>query len=187
MEYPIALRNFVDRFTNLIKGAAHDEQVILSIGSKLLADLIACDDWLSPECAKHHPQNYRQYLLYCDPYERFSVVSFVWGPGQLTPVHDHTVWALIGVLRGSERNEQFTLGLLGQPMNCLENKVTLRHGIEQVSPTIGDIHRVSNASLDQVSISIHVYGGNIGKIKRNVYDLETGAAKQFVSGYSISS
>ena len=41
--------------------------------------------------AQPHPQYYQQHLLHCDPLERFSVVSFVWGPGQKTPVHDHTV------------------------------------------------------------------------------------------------
>jgi predicted metal-dependent enzyme (double-stranded beta helix superfamily) len=66
----------------------------------------------------------------------------------------------------------------------LEGEVTSRGSIEQVSPTIGDIHRVSNASLEEVSISIHVYGGNIGKIKRHAYDLKTGTATHFVSGYS---
>ena len=52
-----------------------------------------------------------------------------------------------------------------------------------VSPTIGDIHRVSNACDDRVSISIHVYGGNIGRIHRHVFDPATGAEKSFVSGY----
>ncbi len=32
--------------------------------------------------------------------ERFCVVSFVWGPDQATPIHNHTVWGLVGVLRG---------------------------------------------------------------------------------------
>jgi predicted metal-dependent enzyme (double-stranded beta helix superfamily) len=55
---------------------------------------------------------------------------------------------------------------------------------ECVSPTIGDLHRVANARVDGVSISVHAYGGNIGKIVRHVYDLQTGATKDFVSGYS---
>jgi predicted metal-dependent enzyme (double-stranded beta helix superfamily) len=52
-----------------------------------------------------------------------------------------------------------------------------------VSPRIGDIHRVSNAFSDRTSISIHVYGGNIGAVNRSVYP---GGArrKKFVSGYS---
>jgi hypothetical protein len=44
------------------------------------------------EFAEPAPDTYRQYLLHCDPLERFSVVSFVWGPGHRTPIHDHTVW-----------------------------------------------------------------------------------------------
>lgn len=73
----------------------------------MLAKLIAHDDWLPEACAVPHPQYYRQYLLHCDPAERFSLVSFVWGPGQRTPVHDHMVWGLIGMLRGAEISTGF--------------------------------------------------------------------------------
>ncbi len=41
--------------------------------------------------------------------------------------------------------------------------------VEKVSSRDGDIHRVSNALAESVSISIHVYGGNIGAVKRAVY------------------
>jgi predicted metal-dependent enzyme (double-stranded beta helix superfamily) len=43
---------------------------------------------------------------------------------------------------------------------------------------------VSNALSDRASISIHVYGANIGAVKRHVYDPETGSVETFVSGYS---
>ncbi len=55
--------------------------------------------------------------------------------------------------------------------------------VEAVSPTIGDWHRVSNAS-DGISISIHVYGGNIGTTSRHRLN-ETGQIIDFVSGYDI--
>jgi predicted metal-dependent enzyme (double-stranded beta helix superfamily) len=55
--------------------------------------------------------------------------------------------------------------------------------VAAVSPRIGDIHRVSNAYPDRVSISIHVYGANIGAVERATYDT-TGQAKRFVSGYA---
>jgi predicted metal-dependent enzyme (double-stranded beta helix superfamily) len=42
---------------------------------------------------------------------------------------------------------------------------------------------VANAFQDRVSISIHVYGGNIGAVERAIYDGE-GRAKPFVSGYA---
>jgi predicted metal-dependent enzyme (double-stranded beta helix superfamily) len=53
-----------------------------------------------------------------------------------------------------------------------------------VSPAIGDIHVVRNGLLDRASISIHVYGANIGAVRRHVFDAATGAPKTFVSGYS---
>ena len=112
-----------------------------------------------------------------------SVVSFVWGPGQKTPVHDHTVWGVIGMLRGGEtcapyRNESGRIVAAGEPAR-------LRPGdVDAVSPAIGDIHRVANAYDDRVSISIHAYGANIGKVRRHVFDVETGAVKEFVSGYA---
>jgi predicted metal-dependent enzyme (double-stranded beta helix superfamily) len=177
--------HFVQELTHLVDDVGPAEEDALRRGGRaLLQALVANDDWLPEEFAQPHPQYYQQYLLYADPQNRFSVVSFVWGPGQKTPVHDHTVWALIGMLCGSERGERFALAGEGRPMRRL-GEDTLHPGeVDEVSPTIGDIHRVSNALDDQVSISIHVYGGNIGRISRHVYDVDTGATKTFVSGYS---
>lgn len=55
--------------------------------------------------------------------------------------------------------------------------------IEHVSPTVGDVHRVRNFFDDRVSISIHVYGTNIGAVRRHTYPDE-GGRKTFVSGFS---
>ena len=184
MPYPVPFQRFVDDFTRLIDQAAGDEPRIVDEGRALLARLVAQDDWLPDEFAQPHPQYYQQYLLHCDPQERFSVVSFVWGPGQKTPVHDHTTWGLIGMLRGAERGERFELAGPGRPLRKIDEDVLEAGHTDRVSPTLGDIHRVSNVHDDRVSISIHVYGGNIGKIQRHVYDAESGTTKTFISGYS---
>jgi predicted metal-dependent enzyme (double-stranded beta helix superfamily) len=47
-----------------------------------------------------------------------------------------------------------------------------------------DVHWVENAIADRPSISIHVYGGNIGAIERHTFDPGTSARKRFVSGYT---
>jgi predicted metal-dependent enzyme (double-stranded beta helix superfamily) len=41
---------------------------------------------------------------------------------------------------------------------------------------------VSNAG-DQTAVSIHVYGANIGAVRRHTFDSATGKPKEFVSGY----
>jgi predicted metal-dependent enzyme (double-stranded beta helix superfamily) len=149
-----------------------------------LSQLIATDDWLPEDCAVPHLQYYQQYLLHCDPLERFSLVSFVWGPGQGTPVHDHTVWGLIGMLRGEEHSQAFRIedGRLvkdGTPDVLSPGKIGC------VTPSgERDIHQVRNAYADRVSISIHFYNGNIGKVRRHVFDAESGAPKEFISGYA---
>lgn len=182
----VRLRRCVADFAELL-GSTEDEATILARGAKHLAALVAEDDWLPEEYAAADPARYRQYLLHCDSRERFSIVSFVWGPGQSTPVHDHRVWGLVGVLRGAEINESFERVVAadggarlvphGDPQRLAPGAVTA------VSPTIGDIHQVANAFHDRVSISIHVYGGNIGAVERAIYDGE-GRAQRFVSGYA---
>lgn len=182
MDHPARLRAFIDDFTRLADQAGGDEERMLAGGQPLLAGLVAHDDWLPAQYARPDPERYQQYLLYCDRLQRFSVVSFVWGPGQATPIHDHTVWGMVGVLRGGETCEEFTRegAVLARgathPLAC--------GAIDLVSPRIGDIHRVANAFSDRVSISIHVYGADIGRVRRHVYDPVTGAASPFVSGYA---
>lgn len=159
------------------------EAALLTELRPLLAELVARDDWLPSSHAQPGADRYRQYPLHVDAQGRFSVVSFVWGPGQATPVHDHTVWGLIGMLRGAEDSQgyRFTgpheLVPDGPPVRLATGQV------EAVSPRLGDIHRVRNAVEGQVSISIHVYGADIGRIERSTYDAD-GTAHRFVSGYS---
>ncbi|MCF5242139.1 cysteine dioxygenase, partial [Pseudomonas syringae] len=126
---------------------------------------------------------YQQFLLHADPQQRFSVVSFVWGPGQRTPIHDHRVWGLIGMLRGAEHSQGYVRNTQGR-FETSGPSIRLQPGqVEALSPHSNDVHQVSNAFDDQVSISIHVYGADIGTVKRAVYDLD-GSEKLFISGYS---
>lgn len=175
------LRNFLRDFAQLVDDA-HEEAAILSDGTGLLRGLITADDWLDPAFTEPHPDHYQQYLLHADPRGRFSVVSFVWGPNQFTPIHNHTVWGLIGVLRGAERSQHYTRrdggALVAGGLTHLD-----RGDIEAVSPRIGDIHQVFNALPDRASISIHVYGANIGAVRRSVFAGD-GTSRDFVSGYS---
>jgi predicted metal-dependent enzyme (double-stranded beta helix superfamily) len=174
------LREFVLAMTALV-GSTSDEARLLAEGRRHLAGLIARDDWLPEAFAVPRADRYAQYLLHTDPLERFSVVSFVWGPGQHTPVHDHTVWGLVGVLRGAEACDEYTLQD-GEPVPTGRRHVMQCGDVEAVSPTVGDWHRVHHAWDARAAVSIHVYGANIGAVRRHRQD-DTGALRDFVSGY----
>jgi 3-mercaptopropionate dioxygenase len=178
------LRDFVAAMTRLVETTGNTEDAALGSAHDLLAELVARDDWLPDVFAASDAGHYQQYLLYGDPLDRFSLVSFVWGPGQRTPVHDHLMWGLVGMLRGAEEAISYTPsdhGLVaGSPARLLPGMVAT------VSPRVGDIHTVANGLVDRPSISIHLYGGNIGTMRRHAFDPATGAAREFVSGYSAS-
>jgi predicted metal-dependent enzyme (double-stranded beta helix superfamily) len=176
------LRDFVTAMAALLESKPAEAE-ILRDGGALLKQLVATDDWLPDACAQARPERYQQYLLHADSAERFSVVSFVWGPGQTTPIHNHTIWGLIGMLRGAEHSQPYKkLADSGLQTDGAPHKL-LPGMVEAVSPSIGDIHQVRNAFDDRISISIHVYGANIGAVRRSVFALD-GTVKPFISGYS---
>jgi predicted metal-dependent enzyme (double-stranded beta helix superfamily) len=96
-------------------------------------------------------------------------------------VHDHRVWGLVGVLRGKEIVENYQRRADG--LRLTGSELLPAGSVDAVSPGIGDIHRVSNAFDDRVTISIHVYGADIGKVRRATYSPD-GSPKPFVSGYA---
>ena len=50
--------------------------------------------------------------------------------------------------------------------------------VDKVSPTIGDVHLVANALPDRPSVSIHVYGANIGAVKSRIMRLPANACSR---------
>ncbi|MGY8707481.1 cysteine dioxygenase [Bradyrhizobium sp. 18BD] len=176
------LRTFVAGVARIVEAKLDEASTLAKITPKL-QELVAADDWLPDAYAAADGRAYRQYLLYADPLDRFSIVSFVWGPGQGTPIHNHRVWGLVGVLRGEELSVSYARQADGSLRPGAAERLP-KGTVAAVSPDIGDIHAISNGLPDQPSISIHVYGGNIGRIRRSVFDATTGAEHELISGYS---
>lgn len=109
------LRHFIQDVDVLHREIGQPEPLLDAVALRLAA-LVKQDDWLPDEYALPHPHHYQQYLLHADSGQRFSIVSFVWGPGQSTPIHDHRVWGAIGMLRGAEENQRYRLDDAGTPV-----------------------------------------------------------------------
>lgn len=112
------------------------------------------------------PDNYCAHNLHVEPDGTFSIVALVWRPGQVTRVHDHMTWCVLGVIQGVEREDLFDADL-----NLLGHK---EHHVGDVSGFAppGDIHRVRNTTMT-TAISIHIYGTDIARIgssARRYYD-----------------
>jgi predicted metal-dependent enzyme (double-stranded beta helix superfamily) len=175
------LRDFVYGMTALADAGANESH-FLEQAPPLLRRLVLADDWLPAEYAAP-TETFRQLLLHCDPLERFSVVCFVWGAGQKTPVHNHTVWGLVGVHQGGEISTEMCPDPNGGPMRPGRVDRAKRGDVVTLSTDSYDIHQVENAIEDKTSISIHVYGANIGAVKRAMYNAENSLPDYFISGY----
>jgi predicted metal-dependent enzyme (double-stranded beta helix superfamily) len=118
------------------------------------------------------PAEYQSHLMHAEPDGSFSVVALVWRPGQITPIHDHVTWCVIGVLQGAEYEELFALRDGGTVLEQVGTNAGALGDVSGFAPP-GDIHRVRNRSAE-VAISLHVYGADISRLGssvRRVYDL----------------
>ena len=118
------------------------------------------------------PAGYQSHLVHAEPDGSFSVVGLVWRPGQITPIHDHVTWCVIGVLQGAEYEELFALREDGTVLEEVGTNAGAPGDVSGFAPP-GDIHRVRNRGSG-VAISVHVYGADISRLGssvRRVYDL----------------
>lgn len=125
--------------------------------------------WLPKEARRSSEEGYQRHLLHEDEAGRFSIGSFVWKPGQETPVHDHNGWSVLGVIEGELVSENFEADPAGRLKP--KSEVILRpRATMWLTPAIGDIHRIVNRSTWATAISIHVYGAAFASVCRTRYE-----------------
>ena len=113
-----------------------------------------------------------------------SVSSACLVAGCPVPIHDHQVWGLVGMLRGSETSQRFISDPQTGRLAKGDRAVLSPGDVEILLPSEGDTHQVANALTERASISIHVYGGNMGAVRRHTFEADTGRPDLFVSGYT---
>ena len=151
-------------------------KVIIREVSKATKRLCADDRWLDGRYRACDGQGYARHLLHRDPQNRFIVLSLVWNPGQMTPIHDHSCWGVMGILQNSLEEICYDrLDDASRP-EFAELKQTRGTDVGQGSvayllPPYEEIHRIGNVS-DKPTISVHVYGRDLDEV--NVFDRATG-------------
>jgi len=168
----------------------HAHQIAATLRAAL-REAIADSRIQLPACV-HHPieDHYARRELYRSPVHGYSIVAISWGPGQGTPLHDHSgLWCVEGVWLGQLEITQYQL---------LERDGE-RFRFRAQPPVLGDCgsagslippheyHTLRNTSDDDLAISVHVYQGEMtrsaifepeadGWYQRRVQVMETDAA-----------
>jgi len=105
--------------------------------------------------------SYQSHTLHVESDGSFSIIAVVWRPGQLTRIHDHVTWCVVGVIQGVEHEELFDASL--NPIGSSDNRVG---DVSGFAPP-GDIHRVHNTA-STTAISVHIYGTDVTRIGSSV-------------------
>ncbi|CAG0970445.1 cysteine dioxygenase [Methanosarcinales archaeon] len=161
------------------------ESEILRRAKPLLGELLRSQDSMPQESFKPRKDRFANNLIYMPDDKIFSVIGGVFLPGQATPIHDHFTWALIGMYEGEERESYYRRMDDGSnPKIAIIKKASERINKKGHVTVLGKtgIHRIENVS-DKSSLSVHVYGLDIGNTQRNAYNPVTGEIGNFVSGY----
>ncbi len=182
---PEALQAFIDD-VELVRGSTDDEQEITRRVAGRHSALLGSGYRLPPELTRPAADHHVTYPLHVDPEDRWSMVSVVWAVGQRTPVHSHETWGVAGIYAGAERETRYL-----KPAACTPPTGPLAPAGEalyapgQVTvccTTDDDVHAVEAVGAEP-TVGIHVYGANIGTLRRRSYDPVTGEAQWFVSGW----
>jgi predicted metal-dependent enzyme (double-stranded beta helix superfamily) len=148
------------------------QQTAVLVADELGRHLAAPEEILTARERDGSPDGYVCHILHTEPDGAFSVCGLVWRPGQVTPIHDHVTWCVLGVLQGVEYEELFALSASGEQLEELGTSSNHVGEVAGFAPP-GDIHRVRNCG-DDIAISLHVYGADIdrlGSSVRRIYDL----------------
>lgn len=130
-----------------------------------LCDLMRQNAVILPDCIFEITDgHYARRELYISEEHGYCVVAMTWGPGQGTPIHDHSgMWCVEGVWSGAlevvqyERLDDDHGHYRFQPVGS----------IQACSGSAGSLippheyHTIRNPSPDTVAVSLHIYSGQM--------------------------
>lgn len=156
-----------DRFIAAIDAAlqAGDGHAVTAALRSALCSLIRDPGIRLPECVYEPLQDrYARREIYRSPEYGYSVVAMTWGPGQGTPVHDHSgLWCVEGVVAGALQITQYELVERQDEQVRFQDCGTLAAGTGSAGSLIPphEYHAIRNASDRDIAVSLHIYGGEM--------------------------
>lgn len=164
----VALDSLIEEIRHEVQAGGEPKEIADRVSTKL-RPYLGNDELLTDAQKESDPNQYKQHVLHVEPDGSFSIVSLCWLPGQETPIHDHVSWCVVGVHQGLEFETTYDLKSDDDGSEWLSEtgQVTCRPGDTEALTPPGDIHKVRNGG-DDLAISIHIYGADIGKLGSSI-------------------
>ena len=140
---------------------AGDEHAITSALRNNLCSLIRDPDVELPDCVfEPIVEHYARRELYRSPTHGYSVVAMTWGPGQGTPLHDHSgLWCVEGVWDGELEIVQYELLERDGERFRFRSAGGMHAGPGSAGSLIPphEYHTIRNTNPAAVAVSLHIY------------------------------
>jgi len=175
---PASLKRFIWDIQSMVE-LTDSEREILLIGRDLMTRLVASDDWLSAVFAKAEPGDGAQFQLFSDVLDRFTVVATVLSPGASLLIDQSSHWEIAGGLSAAVLRQAY------DPIARTKAEARLLRSGEVETRGSRDAQSMilSNRAEAQSAISVHVYGGDLGKLARRAW-IGEGMAEGQSLGYA---
>lgn len=128
---------------------------------------------LPPRYFEPLPGSYARRLLHRDDERGYVAIVMTWGPGQGTALHDHGgIWCVEGVVSGEMAVVQYELAdpdsaHAADADPAHRYRFAPRGRVQALAGSSGalippfEYHTLANALPDRVSVTLHVYGGEM--------------------------
>jgi len=150
------MREMISRLDLALQSKNCCQSTALKLVSGILSEYLGNSVLLSEEQKSFDEENYSRFLLYADP--RFSVLALSWLPGQVSPIHGHNAWGVVGVHEGEITNTSY---------NVVKETCSVRGPRNVALASVGRIvataegdegaHTLGNLSA-RPTLTIHIYG-----------------------------
>jgi len=138
-------------------------------------------------CQVQPGASYGSYLLFKDERSSLTIVQDVFAPGQAAIIHNHGIWGVFGCIQGKELETLYrVLPDLSQPPQKILSRPLVSGTVHTTDPEGSEFHQVE-CDGPVPSISLHVYGADIGTLRRTMWDAQARRYTEFSSGYSNES
>lgn len=179
-----SIKDFASETEIIVRSSPSEFETLRRL-KPLMEKLITIPNAVPAEAFVSRQDKFANNLLYRPKDRVFSIMGGNWLPGQTTPIHDHLTWAMVGVCLGEERESIYRrIDDGSDPKRARLELASERINKKGHVTVLGNagIHRIDNVSLAP-SLSVHMYGLDIGTFERHSYDPITGEICKFVSGY----
>lgn len=161
-----------------------ENQIVTQVKPIVKKYITEADDWFD-ERFYHidEEQGFGSHLIAENEDHTLAVIITSWPAHRETPPHDHDTWAVIGCIKGVEKNilwQRHDDGSDEKHAKITPSTSTLCYPGDVITMSSKDIHSVVNPQNESISVSLHIYGKHFNYTNRHQFDPINGTMKPFI-------